>query len=106
MATASASEKGWEIAEKGRPAPSLLVQLRQRFYVLPWNLVLFAEGSEAQVRITFHTHIVAVQGSGLGALLLDLAAHSVTQLVEPDRTAKFTPGSGPQITAVSVTENK
>ena len=106
MATASASEKGWETQEKGRHVASLLVQLRQRFYVFPWSLFLFAEGTEAEIRATFHTHVVLVEGFGLSALLDDFAAQSLSRLTEPDRTAKFTERPGPHITALSVTENK
>lgn len=102
---ASASEGGWESEDNNRPM-SLLVQLRQRTYVLPWSLFLYAEGTNGDVRLTFHTHIVLVTGTGLNALLSDVATHCVKQLVEPDRTAKFSSPQGPQVTAVSVTENK
>jgi len=100
------SKSGWETAQDNRPVRSLLVQLRQRSYVLPWSLFLFAEGTEAEVRATFHTHVVLIQGSGLSSLLSDITEQAVKQLVEPDRTAKFTAGRGPQITTVSVSENK
>jgi hypothetical protein len=103
---ASASESGWEVVENGRRATSLLVQLRQRSYVLPWSLFLFAEGTDAEVRALFHTHVVLLQGAGLTRLLSDLADQVVNELVEPDRTAKFSKSSAPQITAISVTENK
>jgi hypothetical protein len=103
---ASASESGWEVAEKGGRAISLLVQLRQRSYVLPWGLFLFAEGTDTEVRALFHTHTVLVQGVGLMTLLGYVAEQRVSELVEPDRTVKFTKPSGPQVTAVSVTENK
>ena len=102
---ASDFEGGWESEDDSRPV-SLVVQLRQQAYVLPWSLFLFADGTDGQVRLTFHTHVVLVTGVGLGALLLDVATHSVRQLVEPDRTAKFHPSRSPQVTAVSVTENK
>jgi hypothetical protein len=46
------------------------------------------------VKLQFHTHVVTVQGAGLGALR------------EPDRTAKFTAVAGPHLTAVTVSENK
>lgn len=101
---ASGFEGGWE-SDDSRPV-SLLVQLRQQAYVLPWSLFLFADGTDGQVRLTFHTHVVLVTGVGLGALLSDVAAYSVKQLVEPDRTAKFSSSQGRQVTAVSVTENK
>jgi hypothetical protein len=82
------------------------VHLRQRSYVLPWSLFLFAEGTDAEVRATFHTHIVLVQGTGLTSLLSDLAAQVISELSEPDRTAKFSKTEGPQLTTLSVSENK
>ena len=100
------SERGWETGEGGRPASSLLVELRQRSYVLPWSLFLGAEGTEAEVRLTFHTHLLDIQGAGLSALLVDLAGQRVTRLREPGRTEKFSEGAGPQITALSVTTNQ
>ena len=106
MATASASDSGWQVSEKGQPIRSLLVQLRQRTYVLPWSLFLFAEGTEAEVRLVFHTHVILVQGVGLTSLLADLAEQHVKQLVEPDRTAKFQQVRGPHLLALSVAENK
>ncbi len=105
MASASDSSRAWRIAENGR-ATALVVQLRQRVYVLPWSLFLYAEGTDAEVKAQFHTHVVLVQGAGLTSLLSDVAGQFVSQLVEPDRTAKFTQSAGPQLTAVSVSENK
>jgi hypothetical protein len=55
MASASASSRAWRIAENGR-ATALVVQLRQRVYVLPWSLFLYAEGTDAEVKAQFHTH--------------------------------------------------
>lgn len=106
MASASACDRAWQIAQMGR-CPALVVRLRQRSYVFPWSLFLYAEGTDAAVRATFHTHVVSVEGAGLTRLLSDLAAQSVSELVEPDRTAKFSKAqAGPLLTAVSVTENK
>lgn len=97
----------WERGQPDERATSLLLELKQRLIVLPWSLFLFAEGTDAEVRATFHTHVVTVEGSGLRALLLAFASQSVAQLTEPDRTAKFSsPGPGPQITALSVMENQ
>ncbi len=39
------------------------LQLRQRVYVLPWSLFLYAEGTDAEVKAQFHTHAVLVQGA-------------------------------------------
>ncbi len=97
----------WESGQPDERVTSLLLDLKQRLIVLPWSLFLFAEGTDAEVRATFHTHVVTVEGSGLRSLLLAFASQSVGQLTEPDRTAKFSgPGSGPQITALSVIETQ
>jgi hypothetical protein len=105
MTTASACEQGWLVTEKGR-SPALLMRLRQRSYVLSWSLFLFAEGTEAQVRVVFHTHVITIEGAGLSALLSDLAQQVVTELIEPDRTAKFSRSTSPLISSLSVSENK
>ena len=96
-----------ESGQSDERVTSLLLDFKQRLIVLPWNLFLFAEGTDAEVRATFHTHVVTVEGSGLRALLLAFASQSVAHLTEPDRTAKFSsPGPGPHITALSVIENQ
>jgi hypothetical protein len=105
MATASDSKPAWRVSEDGRTT-ALMVVLRQRSYVLPWSLFLYAEGTDAEVRLLFHTHVVTVQGAGLTSLLSDVAVQTVSELVEPERTAKFTQNAGPHLTAVSVSENK
>jgi hypothetical protein len=106
MASASDSDSAWQISPKEGRAVSLRVHLLQRSFVLPWSLFLFAEGTDAEVRAVFHTHVVLVQGAGLTALLSDFADQVVTELVEPDRTAKFSKRSGPHLTALSLTQNK
>ena len=105
MATSSDSETAWKVAANGR-ARSLVVELRQKSYVLPWSLFLYAEGTDAEVRAVFHTHVVVVQGAGLTSLLSDFAEQIVSELIEPERMAKFTQGAGPYLTKVSVSENK
>ncbi len=105
MATASPSERGWRTAEAGRPA-CLLVRLRQRSVVLPWALFLYAEGTDTELRAVFHTHVITVQGAGLSSLLSDLGSQAVSELLEPDRAAKFVTSAGPQITALSLSGNK
>jgi hypothetical protein len=106
MALASGCEQGWRlVADNGRAA-GLLVRLRQRSYVLPWSLFLFAEGTDAQVRAIFHTHVVTLEGAGLSSLLSDLAGQRVTELLEPDRAAKFSRATGPCLTSLSIAENK
>jgi hypothetical protein len=105
MATASASKNLWETVEGSRPL-SLEIRLRQKIYILPWSMFLYAQGNDAEIRTVFHTHEILIEGAGLTSLLSDFAAQSVKKLVEPDRTAKFAPGEGPRITAVSVAEGK
>jgi hypothetical protein len=105
MAMASASEKSWAVANSGR-STALLVELRQRNYVLPWALFLYAEGTDASVRAVFHTHVVTIEGAGLTSLLSDLAQQSVVQIKEPDRTAKFSEPAGPHIRSVTIEENQ
>ena len=90
----------------GRSA-ALLVELRQRTYVLPWTLFLFAEGTDAAVRAVFHTHVLTIEGAGLTSLLSDLAQHAVSQISEPDRTAKFMEHTGePYIRSLSIEETQ
>ncbi len=105
MASASDSRTGWSVAENGR-ATALVVRLRQKSYVLPWSMFLYAEGTDAEVRAVFHTHEVLVQGAGLTSLLRDVAGQMVNELAEPERTAKFTAVAGPHLTAVTVNQNK
>jgi hypothetical protein len=105
MASDTESDSGWQVVEKGRPV-TLVVQLRQKVYILPWSLFLYAEGTSAEVKLQFHTHVVTVQGAGLTSLLRDVAGQMVNELAEPDRTAKFTAVAGPHLTAVTVSENK
>jgi hypothetical protein len=105
MATASDSETAWKVAANGR-ARSLVVDLRQKSYVLPWSLFLYAEGTDAEVRAVFHTHVVVVQGAGLTSLLSDFAEQVVSELIEPERSAKFSQSAGAHLIAVTVSENK
>jgi hypothetical protein len=105
MASDTESDSGWQVVEKGRPV-TLAVQLRQKVYILPWSLFLYAEGTAEEVKLQFHTHVVTVQGAGLGSLLSVISAQLVCALREPDRMAKFTAVAGPHLTAVTVSENK
>jgi hypothetical protein len=54
----------------------------------------------------FHSHCIRIEGSGLSALVSDLAEQRVIGLTEPDRTAKFRGAVGPLITAIAVTDAK
>jgi len=104
MASDTESDSGWQVVEKGRPV-TLAVQLRQKVYILPWSLFLYSEGTAEEVKLQFHTHVVTVQGAGLGSLLSVISAPLVCALVEPDRTAKFTAPAGEHLTAISVSES-
>lgn len=82
MRSASAvSEVTWQVNERG--AHALEVVLRKATYVLPWSQFLYAEGGEDEVRLVFATHDVMVKGSGLGALLTDVATHRLAALTAP-----------------------
>ena len=76
--------------------------LPKRSYVLPWAQFLYAEGASDTVRAVFSMHDVVVTGSGLEALLADLAAQVVTVLKQPTRTEHFAPAAGPRVLAVEV----
>jgi hypothetical protein len=105
MATASGCESGWHVNGNGR-GTSLVVELRQRSYVFPWSLFLYAEGTAAEVRAVFHTHVVRMEGAGLSFLLQAFAKQTVACIQEPDRTAKFGNQTGPHLSVVTVSENK
>jgi hypothetical protein len=50
--------------------------------------------------------VIAAKGAGLTSLLSHGAEQTVTELIEPDRTARFSPEAGPHLAALTVTENK
>jgi hypothetical protein len=82
-----ASEVAWQVNERG--AHALEVALHKATYVLPWSQFLYAEGGEDEVRLVFATHDVMVKGSGLGALLTDIAGHRLAALAEPLSADRF-----------------
>ena len=94
------SEAAWQVNERGVHA--LEVVLHKATYVLPWSQFLFAEGGEDEVRMVFATHDVMVKGSGLGALLTDVAAHRLAGLAEPISPDRFLGRSVPSIREVAV----
>jgi len=102
----SASLSDWEVAQEGTRVSSLSVHLHRRSFVFPWHTFRVAEGTDTEVRVSFHSHSIRIEGSGLSALLSCLAEQRVTSLTEPNRTAKFRQSAGPLITAISVTEAK
>lgn len=94
------SEVGWQVNEKG--AHALEVVLHKATYVLPWSQFLYAEGGEDKTRLVFATHDVTVKGSGLGALLTDVAAHRLAALVEPLSPDRFLGRGVPGVREVAV----
>lgn len=101
MASATASRPTRWTAGETR-ALALQVQLLQKTLIVPWSQFVYAEGSDAEVRIAFTTHDVLVTGSGLGSLLSEIALQHLAALREPQRTEKFTTAEGPSISALSV----
>ena len=68
---------------------ALEIVLLGRTYVLPWAQFLYAEGGDDEVRLVFATHDVTVKGTGLSALLDDLAGEGLVALDEPSRADRF-----------------
>lgn len=95
------NSKDRNIACQDRP-PCVEIRLSKRSLVLPWSLFLYAEGSDDEMRLTFATHEVVVQGAGLAAFLEDVSKHRVNLLREPLRADKFSSEAGPRITSISV----
>jgi hypothetical protein len=95
------SEPAW-VVDREQRVFGLQVVLLKRVYVLPWTQFLYAEGTSDEVRAVFSVHDVVVRGSGLEALLADLAAQTVTLLREPMRGEKFVPTSGSRVLTVQV----
>lgn len=87
----------------GQDRPACVeIRLLKRSLVLPWSLFLYAEGGDDEIRLTFATHEVMVQGAGLAAFLEDMSKHRVSLLREPSRADRFRSESGPRITSISV----
>jgi len=82
--------------------PALEIVLLRRTYVLPWSQFLYAEGGEDEVRIVFAAHDIVVRGSGLGALLADVAAQRMAVLREPTRADRFSGSGGRMIREIIV----
>ena len=68
---------------------ALEVVLLGRTYLLPWTQFLYAEGRDDEVRLLFATHDIVARGSGLSALLADVAAQRLIGMDEPSRAEKF-----------------
>jgi hypothetical protein len=101
----------WQLETDPHSKPvSLLVQLRRSTHILPWFRFVYAEGDNSQVKITFTSHLVTVNGFGLAALLVALAAQKVVRLVQPsENEAKFgvrgegsSKSAGPGISDITV----
>ena len=94
------SEAAWQVNERG--AHALEVVLHKATYVLPWSQFLYAEGGEDEVRLAFATHDVWIKGSGLGALLTDVAAHRLAALAEPISPDRFVGRGVPSVRELAV----
>ena len=82
--------------------PALEIVLLRRTYVLPWSQFLYAEGGEDEVRIVFAAHDIVVRGSGLAAMLTDVAAQRMAVLREPTRADRFSGSGGRMIREIIV----
>ena len=85
-------------------SPGLEIVLLKKSYVLPWSQLLFAEGGDDEIRVSFTTHDVLIKGSGLGSLLDDLAAQRITKLLQPARAGRLLKDHGVSISELSVTK--
>jgi hypothetical protein len=81
---------------------ALEVVLPKQTYVLPWHQFMYAVGGEDEVHAVFAMHEVIVRGTGLTALLADLAAQHVTLIQEPTRADRFQSSGGRFIREVDV----
>ncbi|MGA7409698.1 MAG: hypothetical protein WBW33_04385 [Bryobacteraceae bacterium] len=115
MPESALASEDWQLETDAYAKPvSLLVQLRRQAYVLPWFRFVHAEGDNTQVKITFASYLVTVNGHGLAALLAALAAQRVIRLIQPsENEAKFgvrgegsSRYTGPGITEIKVEELK
>lgn len=97
------SPNAWKATTHDRAA-GLEIVLSKRSYVLPWSQFLFAEGGDDEIRLAFTTHDVLIKGSGLGALLVELAAQRVARLQQPMRADRLLKGQGVLISELSVTK--
>jgi hypothetical protein len=80
--TALVSED-WELAEKDFKPAAVMIQQRKGVTVLPWFRFVYADGDNSRVEMCFASHLVAVTGGGLAALLLAVANQRVVRLSEP-----------------------
>lgn len=91
LPTTELASDDWQVVkEDGKKPTSLLVQLRNRAYILPYFRFVYAEGNNSQVKMTFTSHLVTVTGNGLAALLAALASNAVVRIIQPtENEAKF-----------------
>jgi hypothetical protein len=86
--TASASD--WTLAKDEHKAASLIVHQRRSSLVLPWFRFVYAQGDDSKLQLIFATHLVSINGEGLGPLLEAAAANRVLSVTEPSQNeAKF-----------------
>jgi hypothetical protein len=82
------SNRGWRNGREHRQL-TLEVVLLGKTYLLPWTQFLYAEGADDEVRLVFAPHDVVARGSGLSALLADVAAERLVGIDEPSRATRF-----------------
>jgi hypothetical protein len=87
MASAG-NQRGWRVGKEGSQS-ALEVVLLDRTYLLPWTQFVYAEGGDDEVRLVFTTHDVLARGTGLNAMLADVAAQRLTGIDEPGRADRF-----------------
>ena len=100
----------WQLATKENTPVSLVVQQRAGVHIFPWMRFVYAEGNNSIVKLAFASHVVTIEGQGLAALLVAVAAHGVFRVIEPtDREVQFgvrgngpNRYSGPSIQSISV----
>jgi len=88
--SAASVDNEYEWRTVGRERPSgLEIVLLKRTYVLPRSQFLYAEGGDDEIRLVFATHDVVVAGTGLSAILTDLAEQRIARLKEPTRADRL-----------------
>jgi hypothetical protein len=86
--TALASD--WALAKDEQKAVSLIVHMRRSSLALPWFRFVYAQGDDSKLQLIFATHLVSIDGEGLGALLEAAANQRVISITEPTQSeAKF-----------------
>ena len=104
----------WQVAADNSSKPvALIIELRTQVYILPWFRFVYAEGTQEQIKLQFASHVIAISGHGLAALLGPIAAQRLRRISEPTgNEAKFgvrgpdaAAYRGPGITEIVVEES-